>query len=185
MRGPASERRPPTSQTLQSSAGPMTRGGFGSLGDPNLPFVVLRDQWKSSSGRQTTHGDHSLVWEPMTGRLKTASTPGPSRKRRQAPPLRPGEDCGVAVEIDGFRWHGNRPRFHSDRRRITRLAAAGIQVTPISWSQIVDEPTATAVQSRRRRHQPPRPAGFHLGFARLVSDGEGQNHHASLGPGRC
>jgi very-short-patch-repair endonuclease len=56
------------------------------------------------------------------------------------------EDCGVAVEIDGFRWHGNRPRFHSDRRRITRLAAAGIQVIPISWSQIVDEPTATAVQ---------------------------------------
>lgn len=53
---------------------------------------------------------------------------------------------GIAVEIDGFRWHGNRPRFNSDRRRITRLAAAGIQVIPITWSQIVDEPTATAVQ---------------------------------------
>ena len=56
------------------------------------------------------------------------------------------EEFGVAVEIDGFRWHGNRPRFNSDRRRITRLAAAGIQVIPIAWSQIVDEPTATAVQ---------------------------------------
>ncbi|MGK7311027.1 MAG: type IV toxin-antitoxin system AbiEi family antitoxin domain-containing protein [Candidatus Longimicrobiales bacterium M2_2A_002] len=55
------------------------------------------------------------------------------------------EEHGVAVEIDGFRWHGNRPRFDSDRRRITRLAAAGIQVIPMAWSQIVDEPTATAV----------------------------------------
>lgn len=56
------------------------------------------------------------------------------------------DDHGIAVEIDGFRWHGNRPRFNSDRRRITRLAAAGIQVIPITWSQIVDEPTATAVR---------------------------------------
>ncbi len=56
------------------------------------------------------------------------------------------DEYGIAVEIDGFRWHGNRPRFNSDRRRITRLAAAGIQVIPITWSQIVDEPTATAVQ---------------------------------------
>ena len=55
------------------------------------------------------------------------------------------EEHGVAVEIDGFRWHGNRPRFDSDRRRITRLAAAGIQVIPLAWSQVVDEPTATAV----------------------------------------
>jgi hypothetical protein len=59
------------------------------------------------------------------------------------------------VEIDDFRWLGNRPRFHSDRRRITRLTAASIQVTPISWSQIVDEPTATAVQPRCRRHHHP------------------------------
>lgn len=55
-------------------------------------------------------------------------------------------EYGIAVEIDGFRWHGNRPRFNSDRRRITRLAAAGVQVIPITWSQIVDQPTATAVQ---------------------------------------
>ena len=56
------------------------------------------------------------------------------------------DQYGIAVEIDGFRWHGNRARFNSDRRRMTRLAAAGIQVIPITWSQIVDEPTATAVQ---------------------------------------
>lgn len=55
------------------------------------------------------------------------------------------KEHGIAVEIDGFRWHGNRPRFNGDRRRITRLAARGIQVIPITWSQIVDEPTATAV----------------------------------------
>lgn len=59
------------------------------------------------------------------------------------------KEHGVAVEVDGFRWHGNRPRFHSDRRRITQLAAAGIQVIPITWNQIANEPTATAVQIGR------------------------------------
>lgn len=53
---------------------------------------------------------------------------------------------GVAVEVDGFRWHSSRPSFDGDRRRTTRLAAAGIQVIPITFRQIVEEPTATAVQ---------------------------------------
>lgn len=53
---------------------------------------------------------------------------------------------GVAVEIDGFRWHSSRPSFDRDRHRITRLAAAGIQVIPVTYRQITERPTATAVQ---------------------------------------
>lgn len=54
-------------------------------------------------------------------------------------------DRGVAVEVDGYRFHASRSRFESDRRRATRLAAIGAQVIPVTWRQIVDEPTATAV----------------------------------------
>ena len=55
-------------------------------------------------------------------------------------------DHRLAVEVDGFRHHGTRPRFESDRRRAARLAALGIQVVPLSWRQIVDRELATAVQ---------------------------------------
>lgn len=55
-------------------------------------------------------------------------------------------DHGIAVEVDGYRFHSSRPRFESDRRRATRLAARGIQVIPLTWRQIVEEGMATAVQ---------------------------------------
>lgn len=53
---------------------------------------------------------------------------------------------GIAVEVDGYAFHSSRPRFESDRRRAAHLAARGIQVIPLTWKQIVDEGTATAVQ---------------------------------------
>jgi hypothetical protein len=53
---------------------------------------------------------------------------------------------GIAVEVQGYRFHGSRPRFEGDRRRTAHLAARGIQVIPLSWSQIVDDAIATAVQ---------------------------------------
>lgn len=55
-------------------------------------------------------------------------------------------DHGIAVEVDGYRFHSSRSRFESDRRRATRLAARGIQVIPLTWRQIVEEGMATAVQ---------------------------------------
>ena len=55
-------------------------------------------------------------------------------------------DHGVAVEVDGYRYHASRPSFEADRRRASRLAALGIQVVPLTWRQIVDEELATAVQ---------------------------------------
>jgi hypothetical protein len=52
----------------------------------------------------------------------------------------------TAVELDGYRYHGNRESFERDRRRATILASQGIQVIPITWRQIVEEPVATAVR---------------------------------------
>lgn len=53
---------------------------------------------------------------------------------------------GIAVEIDGYRFHSSRPRFEADRRRAASLAALGIQVIPLTWAQVVDDAVATAVQ---------------------------------------
>lgn len=58
-------------------------------------------------------------------------------------------DHRIAVEVDGYRFHGSRARFESDRRRSAQLASAGIQVIPLTWRQIVDDDVATAVQIGR------------------------------------
>lgn len=52
----------------------------------------------------------------------------------------------LAVEVDGYRFHSARARFEHDRRRASHLASLGIQVIPLTWSQIVDDGVATAVQ---------------------------------------
>ena len=52
----------------------------------------------------------------------------------------------LAVEIDGYRYHSSRPHFESDRRKAAYLAAHGIQVVRLSWSQVVEDGVATAVQ---------------------------------------
>jgi very-short-patch-repair endonuclease len=63
----------------------------------------------------------------------------------------------VAVEIDGFAFHGDRESFEADRRRAADLAARGVQVIRITWRQIANEPEATLVRlvralaERRRR----------------------------------
>jgi very-short-patch-repair endonuclease len=53
-------------------------------------------------------------------------------------------DHGIAVEVDGFRHHGVRPRFEGDRQRTARLAAMGIQVIPVTWRQLTQQRVATA-----------------------------------------
>jgi very-short-patch-repair endonuclease len=58
-------------------------------------------------------------------------------------------DDRVAVEIDGFAFHGDRDSFEADRRRDADLAARGIQVIRINWRQIADEPEATLVRLAR------------------------------------
>lgn len=53
-------------------------------------------------------------------------------------------DHDLAVEVDGYRYHGSRVRFESDRERGVRLAAIGVQIVPLTWRQIVEEELATA-----------------------------------------
>jgi very-short-patch-repair endonuclease len=55
-------------------------------------------------------------------------------------------DHCLAVEIDGFAFHGDRSAFEADRRRDADLAAHGIQVMRVTWRQIAEEPEATLVR---------------------------------------
>lgn len=48
----------------------------------------------------------------------------------------------LIVEVDGFRAHGRRQSFESDRRRDQRLVAAGYRVIRVTWIQLRDEPIA-------------------------------------------
>jgi hypothetical protein len=46
----------------------------------------------------------------------------------------------LAVEVDGFRYHGTRRAFERDRARDAVLAAAGWRTLRFSYVQIVDRP---------------------------------------------
>jgi very-short-patch-repair endonuclease len=51
----------------------------------------------------------------------------------------------LAVEIDGYAFHGDREAFEADRHRDADLAARGIQVMRVTWRQVTEEPEATLV----------------------------------------
>ncbi len=55
----------------------------------------------------------------------------------------------VAVEVDGYRYHGTRVRFEGDHRRGAHLAAHGIHVIPVTWRQIVEDEVGTAADLAR------------------------------------
>jgi very-short-patch-repair endonuclease len=48
----------------------------------------------------------------------------------------------IAVEVDGYTFHGSRERFESDRARDAELMAHGIQVVRVTWRQLQNEPEA-------------------------------------------
>ncbi|HWT92027.1 MAG TPA: DUF559 domain-containing protein, partial [Solirubrobacteraceae bacterium] len=51
----------------------------------------------------------------------------------------------VAVEVDGYEFHGDRRSFEEDRERGVRLTAAGYTVVRITWRQLTQQPhTVTA-----------------------------------------
>lgn len=52
----------------------------------------------------------------------------------------------VAVEVDGYAFHGHRSAFERDRRRDQALVAAGYTVIRVTRRQLVDEPVAVAVR---------------------------------------
>jgi very-short-patch-repair endonuclease/predicted transcriptional regulator of viral defense system len=52
----------------------------------------------------------------------------------------------LILEFDGFRTHGSRTRFESDRKRDQVFAAKGIQTMRATWLQSENEPVALAVR---------------------------------------
>lgn len=72
-------------------------------------------------------------------------------------------DANVAVEVDGWAFHGMRSRFENDRRKDNWLRGRGIEVVRLTWRQITREPVASAVQvgqalalaRARMRHREP------------------------------
>ena len=53
------------------------------------------------------------------------------------------------VEVDGFEFHASRDAFEEDRRRDAILAAAGMQVVRVTWTQIVYESEELVSRIRR------------------------------------
>lgn len=54
--------------------------------------------------------------------------------------------AGLAVEIDGFAFHGGREAFEHDHRKDADLLGAGIVVTRATWRQLTDDGVATIVR---------------------------------------
>jgi very-short-patch-repair endonuclease len=55
-------------------------------------------------------------------------------------------EARLVVEVDGYAWHGSHRAFLTDRERDAALAAAGIQVLRLSWSQLTAHRDRTLVQ---------------------------------------
>lgn len=52
----------------------------------------------------------------------------------------------LAVEVDGFAFHGSAAQFERDRRRDAELSAAGVQVMRVTWRQISSDSVAMLVR---------------------------------------
>jgi very-short-patch-repair endonuclease len=52
--------------------------------------------------------------------------------------------ASLAVEIDGWAFHGTRAAFERDRRRDAALRTAGIEVIRITWRQLTEQPLVVA-----------------------------------------
>ena len=52
----------------------------------------------------------------------------------------------LAVEVDGYRFHGSREAFERDRLRDAHLQSAGLRVLRITWNQLTKRPEATAAR---------------------------------------
>jgi very-short-patch-repair endonuclease len=49
----------------------------------------------------------------------------------------------VAVECDGFEWHGSRLQWKRDRRRIAAIEAAGWRIVHVTWEDVTLRPAET------------------------------------------
>jgi very-short-patch-repair endonuclease len=55
-------------------------------------------------------------------------------------------DAGLAVEVDGRAFHATRRSFEEDRRRDRELAALGVQVARVTWSDLTRDAARLAEQ---------------------------------------
>jgi very-short-patch-repair endonuclease len=55
----------------------------------------------------------------------------------------------LAVEVDGFAFHGHRRAWERDHRRDLALQAAGLRTLRLTWRQLVDEPEAVVAALAR------------------------------------
>ena len=66
----------------------------------------------------------------------------------------------VALEAEGFRWHGNRLQWKHDRNRLASIEAMGWRVLQVTWDDVVARPEETlqrinfALTSHSLRHDP-------------------------------
>jgi very-short-patch-repair endonuclease len=89
--------------------------------------------------------------------IRSAGLPEPRRNARvggyEVDLLWP--EHGLVVEVDGYAFHGGRHPFERDRRKATELQSAQLDLLPITWLQIAEEPTwvvasiATVLAARR------------------------------------
>ena len=63
----------------------------------------------------------------------------------------------LIVEVDGYRAHGTRSAFESDRARDLELRLLGYEVVRFIWRQVTDRPRGVADALRRLIHG--RPSG--------------------------
>ena len=63
----------------------------------------------------------------------------------------------LIVEVDGYRAHGTRSAFESDRARDLELRLLGYEVVRFTWRQVTDRPRGVADALRRLIHG--RPSG--------------------------
>lgn len=67
------------------------------------------------------------------------------------------EEERVLIEVDGWSSHGDRDSFERDRRRQTRLVAAGWVVIRVTWRELQEHPARFAADLRRALEQRRRP----------------------------
>ena len=89
--------------------------------------------------------------EVRTARLLRANRIRPEVTQHRVPPYRldfAWPSIRVAVECDGFEWHGNRLAWKRDRRRNSTLEARGWRMVHLTWDDVTGRPVETVERVR-------------------------------------
>ncbi len=58
------------------------------------------------------------------------------------------EEGRLAIECQSRRWHGNDVNHKTDREKARVIKAAGYELLPFTWAEIVYEPAMVAAEIR-------------------------------------